>query len=72
MTDLGGAAPTRATRVVIAILSVLVLVVGCFWLRSLTPDPPYPDVPQWTVGLVVVGLLVGLAEAVSRLHDRAP
>jgi hypothetical protein len=57
---------------VVVVLTGLVLAVGGFWLWSITMDEPYAGIPHWLVGLVVVGLIVALAVALSRLRDPRP
>lgn len=70
MTDPGP--PTLAARLTVAVLGLTALGVGAFWMWSTSTGVMYAGVPQWVVGLFVVGLLVALALAVHRVHDSVP
>jgi hypothetical protein len=69
MTDLGGE-PTIVSRLVVAGLAAMVLVVGAFWLWTVLHGVLVVGIPSWVVGLLLVGLVVALAAAVERLHHR--
>lgn len=69
MTDLGGE-PTVRSRLVVAGLAVLVLVVGSFWLWTVLHGVLFAGVPSWVVGLLLVGLVVALAAAIDRVHHQ--
>lgn len=59
-------------RLAVAILGLMALGVGAFWMWTTSTGVFYAGVPSWVVGLVVVGLLVALAFAVHRLQSSAP
>jgi len=59
-------------RLAVAILGLMALGVGAFWMWTTSIGVIYAGVPPWVVGLVVVGLLVALAFAVHRLQNSAP
>ncbi len=69
MTDLGGE-PTTASRLVVAGLTVLVLVVGVFWLWTMLYGLSVLGLPSWVFGLLFVGLIVALAAAIDRVHHQ--
>jgi len=59
-------------RLTVAILGLMALGVGAFWMWTTSTGVIYAGVPPWVVGLIVVGLLVALAFAVHRLQNSAP
>ncbi len=59
-------------RLTVAILGLMALGVGAFWMWTTSTGVMYAGVPPWAAGLVVVGLLGALAFAVHRVHDSAP
>jgi hypothetical protein len=69
MTDLGGE-PTVRSRLLVAGLALLVVVVGSFWLWTVLHGVLVAGIPSWVVGLLLVGLVVALAAAIDRVHHQ--
>lgn len=52
-----------------AMLAVVALATGSFWMWSTATGVVYAGVPSWLVGLAVVALVFALARAIHHVNE---
>lgn len=69
MTNHRGTPSGLAGRLVVAMLAVMALSIGSFWMWSTVTGVVYAGVPSWLLGLVVVALVFALARAIHHVNE---
>ena len=69
MTNHRGTPSGLAGRLVVAMLAVMALSIGSFWMWSTATGVMYAGVPSWLVGLAVVALVFALARAIHHVNE---